>query len=136
MESRLKYCGSYHVGHTVHHIQARLSGEEPGQAGHAALAGDGWIVVTVDGVESRWWTHDEAHAQALITETDGAVVLRPRSVLAFEHDGGAWLISVAKEPSPCPDPDADVSQLSLVDQIAKRGGFLVSGQSLLDDDRA
>ena len=132
--SRPKRCGSYHSGHEVHFIQARLSWEKPGQAARAELVGDGWVVVTVDGVETRWWTHDDAHVQRLIEETGGIAVLREHSVLAFERPGSASFVCIAHEPSPCPDPDEDVSELSLVDQLEQRGGFLVPGSALVDED--
>ena len=104
MSPRLpRHCGSYHAGHEVHWIQARLSRESPpiGE-GRATVTDDGWITIELDdGQTTRAWTHDPAWLTHLFGGPSGPVVRRPASVLAVS---GSHLVSIGDQPSPCPGP--------------------------------
>ena len=126
-------CGSYLVGHEVHWIQARLSDEPPAAERAARVDANGWVTVQLDaGDGRRVWTHDPVRLAALLARTAGRAVLRSHSVLAVPSPNGHSCVSVAHEPSPCPDPDEDLSGLSLVELVDRRGGFIMPGSDLLD----
>jgi hypothetical protein len=126
-------CGSYHPGHDVHWIQAKLSYERPAAAGVAQMEADGWVTVHLDAGDSRRvWTHDPVRLAALLARTEGRAELRAPGVLAVPSGNGYHCVSVASEPSPCPDPDEDVSGLPLDELVRQRGGFSIPGDQLLD----
>ena len=102
------HCDSYHAGHEVHWIQARLSREsDPIGKGRATVADDGWITVELDdGEQHRLWHHDPAWLTYLFGGSSGRVTLRSKSVLAAS---GGHLVSVGDQPSPCPDRTKDTS---------------------------
>ena len=57
-------------------------------------------------------------------------VLRSYNVLAVPSEDGHYCVSVASEPSPCPDPDEDVSDLPLEELVRLRGGFTMTADHL------
>lgn len=136
-------CGSFRAGHDVHPIQARLAAEHPPSAVEVVVGDDGWIDVRTPSGRQRRWTHDPAFLQDLIARRGRAGELREAGVLAFpavQADGTrvATLVSVSTEPSACPEPAPDtigdepgsVTPEDLLEQLTRRGGFLVAGDAI------
>jgi len=140
---RLEGCDSFQRGHTVHYIQARLSGIRPGEAARIlAVTDDGWIDIETPFDVQRRWTHDAGRLRNLV-ETEGPVCeLRRVGVLAWplRRSGEGPLdhaVSVAEEPSPCEaaaaplaDDDSPLTTEDLVAQLETLGGFVVAADRL------
>ena len=136
-------CGSFRAGHDVHHIQARLAAEQPPSAVEVVIGDDGWIDLRTPSGRERRWTHDPAFLRGLLVRRGGTCELRDAGVLAFpavQADGtrASTLVSVATEPSDCPAPAPDtvgderggLTAEDLLDQLTRRGGFLVAGDAI------
>jgi hypothetical protein len=133
---RLLACGSYHPGHDVHWIQAKRSHEPPAVECVASVGTDGWVTVTRDAGDSqRVWNHDPGRLAALLARTAGRAVLRSHNVLAVPSADGHYCISVASASSPCPEPDEDLGELSLGEQVLRRGGFSVPASEMINSPR-
>jgi hypothetical protein len=127
-------CGAYRLGHDVHFIQVRLSGEDgPGEERTiTSVADDGTISFTRG---AAVWNHDPERLRTILAEHGYAARLGSKGVLRVPHDdAGAYCFSVADEPDPCRDDTAEVRPgESLIDEILRRGGVLRSVRSVLDD---
>jgi hypothetical protein len=108
IERRVRQCGSYLPGHTVHHIQARqawLHPENRRTGRIRSIAGKVVEFVSDDGEELTLATHDPGHVARLVAELGSGVIYDPRwGLLRFEVPEGAMLVSVSRDPAigPCP----------------------------------
>jgi hypothetical protein len=128
---RLLACGSYHLGHEVHYIQARLSREGEPRAGTVTVGDFGWLTISFDvGGRQRLWNHDPDRLRALLARTEGRAGLRSSGVLAVKSRDGHYCVSVATEESPCPDPAEDVETLTLDELMRSRNGFLLTAEAV------
>ena len=118
-------CGSYHLGHETHWIQAKLAIREPSRGtGTARVEADGWITVDLNSGQSvRRWTHDPARLAQQLAAASHRIELRAKGVLGVPSAQGLYIISVAEEPSPCPNADEVTGNLSPVELLQQRGGF-------------
>lgn len=127
-----RHCGSYRGGHEVHWIQARKSAEAgPGRSAHVTAVDDDGTITFADG--STLWNHEPKRLRLILDRYGKAVLLGAYSVLRVPHPGGASCFCVTGEASPCPkERAATVGSVSdLVDQLAERGGFSLSGPAAL-----
>jgi len=127
-----RHCGSYRGGHEVHWIQARKSAEAgPGRSAHVTAVHDDGTITFADG--STLWNHEPKRLRLILDRYGKGVLLGAYSVLRVPHPGGASCFCVTGEASPCPkERAATVGSVSdLVDQLAERGGFSLSGPAAL-----
>ena len=129
-------CGSFHAGHDIHWIQALRAkdlpekGEVTGE-GSASVDSEGWITISLDdGRTERRWNHDPTRLAKALEAYGSRVLLRTLSVLGVPHEGGRYVFSVDRAPSPCPSGDEDLNNGSLEEQLTMHGGFTISGQEL------
>jgi hypothetical protein len=125
-------CGAFRPGHDVHYIQARKAYEsELRRPGVATVEPTGWIAVTYDdGSTALMWNHDATRCAALIADNNGRVELRDHCVLFVPHDGGASPICVAADITPCPETVEAPDGMTLMDQLAQRGGLVLNRQDI------
>jgi len=127
-------CGSFHAGHDIHWIQALRAKDVPEKGevtgeGWASVDSEGWITISLDdGRTERRWNHDPTRLAKALEAHGSRVLLRTLSVLGVPHEGGRYIFSVDRRPSPCPSADEDLDGESLVEQLTKRGGFTISGK--------
>lgn len=132
-------CGSYRLGHTPHYIQAKLSLQDGAGARVSVQMGhEGWMTcIKADGEAVALWTHDPQRLEELLAVIE-TPMLRSHGVLALPHGlNEHYIVSVATESTPCPDPNENIEDISLIERLELRGGFLVNGQeaaALLGDE--
>lgn len=127
-------CGNYRLGHDVHFIQVRLSGEDgPGEERTIVSVADDGMISFAQGAPV--WNHDPERLRTVLAQHGDAVRLATKGVLRVPHDdGSAYCFSVADEPDPCRDDTAEVRPgESIVEELLRRGGVLRSARSVLDE---
>lgn len=121
-------CASYHVGHHVHYIQARLWGERAETRVPVLdldVAPDGLLTLTLETGEAVRWHHDPAAAARAWATRRGEPTLGSPSILAVpDTNGRTRLLSVCdlENRQPCvgaPPPGTDT-----VAEVDRAGGFL------------
>ena len=120
-------CGLYRAGHEVHFVQAiRAGNDDEVWPGTASVDATGWISITLDtGSVMRRWTHNPGRLADLLGDCGGRVLLRTKSILSIPSGHGAYCVSVAEGPTPCPPANEDLSDLSWDQLLARRGGATV-----------
>jgi hypothetical protein len=130
-------CGAYRLGHDVHYIQARLSGEDgPGEERTVTSVADDGMIAFLHGAPV--WNHDPERLRTILAEHGYVVRLGSKGVLRVPRDdGGAYCFSVTDKPDPCREETAEVRPgESIVDELLRRGGVLRSGRSVLEELRS
>lgn len=85
-------CRSYHPGHNVHYIQARLASEHRGRWVRVRLAaprGNTAVVTFPDGTSRTWWSHDPERLDLFhtLSSAGAAVAYDPGVSLALVESG-------------------------------------------------
>jgi hypothetical protein len=126
-------CGSYYPGHDVHPMTA-VRGDRGGPRTIRAVAHDGTITFT-DG--STVWNHDPCRLRVILDRCGYEVRLGSQGLLTVPHGRmSEYCFSVSDEPDPCrPETAEDRPGESMFDELHRRGGFLRSGRSALNELR-
>jgi hypothetical protein len=116
-------CGSYHRGHDVHFIQARLTWElrrDERRTVHE-VADDGTITFT-DG--PPLWNHDPERLRLMLSLYGNDVLLGAHGVLQVPNERGTYYFSVANENDPCrPETTEYRPGESPAEELLRRGGL-------------
>lgn len=126
-------CGNYRVGHDLHFIQARLSRENGlGEERTIVSVADDGVITFTRGAPV--WNHDPERLRTILVERGNAVRLASHGVLRVPHDDGDYCFSVCDEPDPCRVETSEVRPgESISDELIRRGGFLRSIRSIIEE---
>jgi hypothetical protein len=102
----VRSCGSYHYGHDVHFIQARLSSESgPGERRTVADIDDDGTIRFVAGAPV--WNHDPERLRTVLSVYGPQVRIGSHGVLRVPSERGAYCFSIATERDPCRSDNSD-----------------------------
>jgi hypothetical protein len=99
----VKPCSLHFPGHTVHWIQVRRAGAEPGVVEDGLIADVGEDVIRVRiGAELREYrNHDTARIRDIVRERGPRVTVQERwSLLRFPSPGGNYCVSIVESAEP------------------------------------